>query len=41
MQWIKIDPPGLYSVIVGMDPAADWLLGPGIDRYLPVSPRKR
>lgn len=40
MQWIKIDPPGLYSVIVGMDPAADWLLGPGIDRYLPGKSEK-
>lgn len=29
---------GRYGVIQGMDPAADWLLGPGIECYLPNDP---
>jgi len=35
MSWTRPDPARSYSVIRGMDPRADWLLGPGMADYLP------
>jgi len=36
MNWIEFGPDdGTYTGIIGMDPAAEWLLGPGIQDYLP------
>lgn len=38
MHWRKVN-PGRYSKIVGMDPRADWLLGPGRPEFLPDARR--
>lgn len=35
MKCVEVPPGGGYSDIRGMDPRADWLLGPGLQDYLP------
>ncbi|EHM02673.1 hypothetical protein HMPREF9946_00942 [Acetobacteraceae bacterium AT-5844] len=40
MQWTKVNLNSRYQSVPGMDPRADWLLGPGIADFLPEGPEQ-
>jgi hypothetical protein len=35
MQWSKVNDAGAYHAVWGLDPRAEWLLGPGLADFLP------